>query len=62
MNPILILDILGLAVKLSRRDDSLADSDVAAALLTIIRKGVLAYQEHTGRLLDPSLIKPEAPV
>jgi hypothetical protein len=35
---------------------------LAGFLLQIIEKAVRAYQEHTGEAIDPSLIRPEAPV
>ena len=32
------------------------DATVAGVLLQIIKKAVQAYQDHTGEILDPSLI------
>ena len=65
MNLNLIAEILSLGRDLA--DAAVAPNvrqQAAAAdiLLKIIRKGVQAYQDHTGQALDPSLIKIEAPI
>ncbi len=64
MNLQLMFDIANLA--LSVLDTHLAGKDhdlsVETRLLQIIRKGVQAYHEHTGELLDPALIKAEEPL
>jgi len=57
-----ILEIASALVNTRNAASGIRDSDVAAALLAIVRKGAQAYEEHTGEALDPSLIKAEAPI
>jgi hypothetical protein len=38
------------------------DATLADILLEIVRKAAQAYQEHTGEMLHPSLIKAEDPL
>jgi hypothetical protein len=58
MNTTLAFEILELALALVQSKDA----NVAGTLLKIIQKGAEAYQQHTGKALDPSLIKAEDPV
>jgi hypothetical protein len=65
MNTTLVFEILQLAVGLAqshvsgRAGDKLA---VAQTLVDIVQKGTEAYQQHTGRPLDPTLIKAEGTI
>ena len=65
MNRNLIFKIAGLALALievhARQDDRLA-STIKEMLLEIVRMGIRAYEQHTGKPLDPALIKAEAPL
>ena len=63
MNPALALELIDLAVSLTKTQASgkaQQDATVAGILVQIIRKSVAAYQAHTGETLNPSLIEPEA--
>ena len=65
MNLTVAFEIAELAVSLTRTQASgklQQDAMLAGILLQIIEKAVRAYQEHTGEAIDPSLIRPEAPV
>ena len=57
MNPNLIIDLLHLGVSLA--ETHAAGQDVAHILLDIVRKGVQAYEDQTGKTLNPSLIRAE---
>ena len=62
MNPNVVWEIADLALAVAKTQASRKlqqDAELAAVLLQIIPKAVLAYQEHTGETLDPSLIRPE---
>ena len=65
MNRNLIFKIAGSALALveidARQDDRLA-STTEEMLLEIVRMGIRAYEQHTGKPLDPALIKAEAPL
>ncbi len=60
MNSNLILNLVDLAIALAQ--NQLDVGDAKQALLGIVRKGVRAYEDHTGEPLDPLLIKAEEPV
>jgi len=65
MNSNLILEIAQLAVSLVESQlhgPPLQRAAVTDTLLTIIQKGLQAYQLHTGEALDPALIKVEDPI
>ncbi len=57
MTPNLIIELVQLAISLA--DTHLDGGDVAHILLGIVQKGVQAYEEQTGRTLNPALIRPE---
>jgi hypothetical protein len=59
MNSNLILQLIEVAIGLAQ--SQLNPTDTANTLLGIIQKAVQAYETHTGRPLDLSLIKPEEP-
>jgi len=54
MKPNLIFDLVELAVSLAQ--SQLDGTDVERTLLDIIEKGVQAYEDHTGEVLDPALV------
>ena len=58
MNINLLLEILGLAVALlqGHYDER---NDLEETLLDLINRVAEAYRQHTGEVLDPSLIKSE---
>ena len=58
MNPNIGLEIVELGLPLAENQDA----TVVETLLKIIQKAALAYRDHTGKALDPSLIKTEEPV
>ena len=60
MNANLIFQLVEAAISLAQ--SQLDGPSAANALLGIIRKGVQAYEDHTGQPLDPALIKAEDPV
>lgn len=65
MNIQLILEIIQIAAGVAVHNTSgpaQQDLTIAQDLTTIIQKATLAYQQHTGQPLDPSLIQPEAPI
>jgi hypothetical protein len=65
MNPQLLFNIAELALSLAKGQTTGNVRDHAAAaetLMEIIRKSAEAYKQHTGELLDPSLIRAEEPV
>ncbi len=57
MTPNLIIELVQLAISLA--DTHLDGGDVAHILLGIVQKGVQAYEEQTGRTLNPALIRAE---
>jgi hypothetical protein len=62
MNSTFAFEIAELAVSLARTQASgrvQQDAELAGTLLQIIQKAVQAYQDHTGKVLDPNLIKAE---
>ena len=62
MNPNVAFEIANLAVTLAKTQASgnvRQDANVAGILLQIVEKAVQAYQDHTGEILDPSLIRSE---
>lgn len=59
MNP-LIAQLVQIAISLAKTQ--LDGKNAEQALLGIVQAGVQAHEDYTGRPLDPSLIKPEAPV
>jgi hypothetical protein len=61
MNTTLIFEIVQLALSLAQglMSGNAASDTTAQSLLEIVQKGSLAYQQHTGEPLDPSLIKAE---
>ena len=60
MNSELVLKLVDVAISLAQTQ--MDSSGTTQGLLAIIRKGVRAYEDHTGGPLDPSLIKAEEPV
>jgi hypothetical protein len=58
MNGNLILEFVDLAISLIQTH--LKDHEAEDAFLEILRKGVHAYEEHTGETLDPRLIGAES--
>ena len=50
MNPNLIVNLVDLAIALAQ--SQLDSGDAKQALLGIVRKGVRAYEDHTGKPLD----------
>ncbi len=59
----LILQIFNLALAVAKNQFAADDRGfVEKALLEIIRKGIRAYEEHTGRALDPALIRAEVAI
>jgi hypothetical protein len=54
----LILEFVDLAISLIQTH--LDGHEAEQAFLDILRKGVHAYEEHTGETLDPSLIGAES--
>ena len=64
MNPNVAFEIGELAVSLAKEQSSAKiqkDAAIAGILLQIVEKAVQAYRDHTGEVLDPSLIKPQDP-
>jgi hypothetical protein len=57
MNTELILELVETAIELAQ--SQMSGTELEHTLLDIVRKGVDAYQEHTGETLDPSLIGAE---
>ena len=57
-----IITLTAELVEASTGTDLLKETTSAAILLDLIRKGIQAYQEHSGQPLDPSLVKVEAPL
>jgi len=57
MNPNLIIELVQLAISLAEthRDGG----DIAHILLNIVQKGVQAYEDQTGKTLNPALIRAE---
>jgi hypothetical protein len=60
MNPELVLQLVDVAISLAHTQ--MDSGGTTQALLAIVRKGMRAYEDHTGGPLDPSLIKAEEPV
>ena len=60
MNPEVIREFLDLAIALA--EAHLAGRDVAQILLNIVRKGVQAWEDQTGKTLNPELIRAETAV
>jgi hypothetical protein len=58
MKPELIFGLVDLAVSLAQTQ--LDSGDIAPTLLSIARRAVGAYQNQTGKTLDPRLIAVEA--
>jgi hypothetical protein len=56
----LISKLVELAISLALTQ--LDRGDVERTLLDIVRKGVQAYEDHTGQQMDPNLIRTEAPL
>jgi hypothetical protein len=50
------VDIMALALSIMQ------GADVASVFVQIIGKAIQGYQAHTGKPLDPMLIKAEAPI
>lgn len=62
MSPDVAFEIVNLAVSLVQAQTTgkaQQNATLANILLQIINKAVQAYQDHTGKPLDPSLIKAE---
>jgi hypothetical protein len=62
MNTDLVFEILDLALSLAEaqvHEASSTDLAIDKTLLEILQKGVTAYKQHAGELLDLSLIKTE---
>jgi hypothetical protein len=57
MNAKVILEFVDLAISLILTH--LRGQDAKHTLLDVIQKGVQAYEDHTGEVLDPSLITTE---
>ena len=57
MNPQVISDLIDLAIALGKAYRG--GGDVAQILLTIVRKGVRAWEDQTGKTLNPDLIRAE---
>jgi hypothetical protein len=65
MNSDLIVQILQLAASVIRGQTDVAvqhDANVAQTLVHIVQAAARAYENQTGQPIDPSLIKPEAPL
>jgi hypothetical protein len=65
MSVSLILQLVDVAIALAQsQTDGTAQqgANVTNTLLVIIRKSVQAYEDHTGKPLDPLLIRAEDPV
>ena len=60
MNSNLIVNLVDVAIALAQ--NQLDSGDAKQALLGIVRQGVRVYEDHTGKPLDPLLIKAEEPV
>jgi hypothetical protein len=63
MNSDLVLRLVEIAISLVQSQaggSARQDASAANTLLALIQKGVQAYEEHTGKPLDPALIKAEA--
>jgi hypothetical protein len=60
MNPNLIIQLVEVAIAVAQ--SQLNPDQAAGALLTIVKRGVAAYEANTGQPIDLALIKPEAPV
>ena len=58
MNPRVIAELINLAISL--RSAHGAGKDVTGILVTMICKCLGAYKDHTGKPLDPSLIRAES--
>ena len=60
MNANLIVQLIDVAIALAQ--SQLNPDQAAGALLTIVQRGVAAYEANTGQPINLALIKPEAPV
>jgi hypothetical protein len=60
MNSNLILQLIQVAIGLAQ--SQLNPADTTNTLLGIVQRAVKAYEDQTGRPIDLSLIKPEAPI
>lgn len=60
MNTDLVLQLVELAIALAQ--SQLEGGELSHTLLDIIQKGVQAYEQHTGELLDPLRIQAEEPI
>jgi hypothetical protein len=63
MNSDTVIEIVELAVSLLREvtnHDEPGDTTIDATLIEVAQTTARAYKEHTGELLYPSLIHPEA--
>ena len=61
----LILEILQLAAAAASAyvtGDAAKGTQIAQSLISIIQKGMLAYQAQTGQPIDPALLKPWEPI
>jgi hypothetical protein len=56
-------DILQLVeIALSMAEAQLSGTELAQTLLDIARRGIEAYQDHTGGILNPGMIDAEDPL
>ena len=65
MNTNFAIEIIELALSVMKNQTTgktQQDAELVAVLISIIGKSIQAYEEQTGRPLDPSLIKPEPPM
>jgi hypothetical protein len=60
MNANLIVQLVEVAIAIAQ--SQLNPDQTAGALLTIVQRGVAAYEANTGQPINLALIKPEAPV
>lgn len=54
----LILELIGLGVSAAGQFVKGNPTQLEQSLLAIVQKGVSAYEQHTGKPIDPSLIRP----
>ena len=65
MSADIVLRLVEIAISLARsRADGTEDQDakVATTLVQIVQKGLQAYTDHTGKILDPQQIQVEKPI
>jgi hypothetical protein len=60
MNKNLILQLIEVAIALAQ--SQLEPGDAAGVIAGIVQRGIAAYEANTGKPIDLSQIKPEAPL